>query len=155
MLCDICHKNPATIHLTEIIDEKIIEMHICQNCANEKKDIAEQHFDLSDFAGAFAEKSKRDQVKCKNCGLSYQEFKKGGKLGCRDCCLVFKLVLLPFLKKIHGAVKHCGKFPKSAKKDMPVELKIVNLKRGLKQAVEAEEYEQAAQLRDKIKKLDA
>ncbi len=101
MLCNICQKKIATVHLTEIVDEKIIELHVCQDCSQSKNSLAKEHFDVANFLGAFAgdhSEEKNQQIKCQRCGLIYSDFKKEGKLGCRNCYLSFKNLLLPLLK---------------------------------------------------------
>jgi len=85
MLCDICHKNIATVHLTEIINDKVIEMHICQGCARNKTSELKQQLDISNFLGGLAAQDelpgeKRALLKCSFCGLAYAEFKKKGRL---------------------------------------------------------------------------
>ncbi|HTZ10838.1 MAG TPA: hypothetical protein VMD04_00465, partial [Candidatus Margulisiibacteriota bacterium] len=116
MLCDICGKNPATVHLTEIIDEQMNELHLCEDCARNKSAQMEQQFGLSDLLAGLAEFEKPKEaesaaVKCPNCGLTYAEFKKIGRLGCGECYLAFKKYLSPLLKKIHGSNQHSGKSP--------------------------------------------
>ncbi len=157
MLCNICHKDTATVHLTEIVDEKVVELHVCQRCAQSKKGLIQEHFDFSGLVGAFADEGDDKggpQLKCANCGLDYQKFKKIGRLGCKDCYLAFKALILPLLKRVHGSARHQGKFPVSEKSKMPVESRLNRLKEELKKSVEAEEYEVAASLRDQIKKLE-
>ena len=110
MLCDVCNKNPATVHLTEIIDNQMSELHLCEACAREKSAAMEQQFGLSDLLAGMAEFSKpgkesdaSNKVKCPNCGLSYADFKKIGRLGCGECYNAFKKYLAPLLKRIHGS----------------------------------------------------
>ncbi len=163
MLCDVCHKIQATVHLTEVVNDQVVEMHICQACAQTKTEELPGQFNLSDFLGGLAGMdevnfSKR-LLKCPACGFSYEEFKKKGRLGCSRCYLTFKQQLLPLLKKIHRSVRHVGKSPKrSAKKSGPVgaihELPLQRLRERLNQAIKLEEYEEAARLRDEIKKLE-
>ncbi len=157
MLCNVCQKKAATVHLTEIVDEKIVELHLCQDCAQSKSSLVQEHFNLSDFLGGFVdedtEKSRR--IKCKECGLNYYDFKKKGRLGCKNCYRDFRPLLLPLLKRIHGSTQHQGKSPQSSKKEAPVNFRINGLKQELKKAIELEEYEKAADLRDQIKKLES
>ena len=157
MICDICHKDAATVHLTEIINDKVVEMHICQECAQSKAQEINEQLSITDFLGGLLDVDKRrtkEQVlKCPYCGLSYDEFKKKGRLGCGRCYRAFKHLLMPLLKKIHSATCHSGKNPSAttAKKVAPSQLKIEQLQKALERAVELEEYEEAARLRDQIK----
>lgn len=160
MLCDLCNKNQATVHLTEIIDDEISELHLCEECARKKSVQMEQQFGIADLLAGLAEFGKPEEkaeadFKCSNCGLSYQDFKRVGRLGCSECYSTFRKYLLPLLKKIHGSTQHLGKAPykiavAGSKKKIPLE----ELRMRLKEAVGNEEFEEAARLRDKIKELE-
>ncbi len=161
MLCDICHKNDATVHLTEIIDNQIAEVHLCEECARQKGAQMEQHFGLADLLAGLADLGQqvevmgKTEVKCPNCGLTYQDFRRIGRLGCSECYQTFKDSLGILLKRIHGSTQHLGHAP--AKKIAPVqkqaEVDIWRVK--LQRAIEMEEFEEAAHLRDKIRALEA
>ena len=100
MLCNICNKNPATVHLTEIVDSQIHELHLCEECAHKKSMQMEQQFGLADLLAGLAELVKPSErsdaaaIKCSNCGLSYQDFKRAGRLGCSECYASFKKYLV-------------------------------------------------------------
>lgn len=163
MLCDICHKSVATVHLTEIIDEQMAELHLCENCARQKSMEMEQQFGLADLlAGlsSFGEQIEAQGVmklKCRLCGMSYENFKKMGRLGCSECYESFKPYLKPLLKKIHGSSQHIGKsLAKKAFVSKVSKVKLSQLdvlKNKLQVAIQKEEFEEAAKLRDKIKGL--
>jgi protein arginine kinase activator len=167
MLCDICGKNPATVHLTEIIDEQMNELHLCEDCARHKSAAMEQQFGLSDLLAGMVDfqkpSSKEDEavmVKCPACGLTYADFKKVGRLGCGECYNVFRKYLAPLLKRIHGSSQHIGKSPVKAKS--PVAAKSYKKKNGLQElkdklqkAIQEEAFEEAARLRDQIKGVEA
>lgn len=165
MLCDICGKNAATVHLTEIIDSQMNELHLCEVCAREKSEQMEQQFGLSDLLAGMVEfeKPQKDKetleavsLKCANCGLAYADFKKIGRLGCSECYLTFKKYLGPLLKSIQGSVMHFGKTPVKVapvlKKTERIDLE--ELRQQLKAAIEKEAFEEAARLRDQIKELE-
>ncbi len=159
MLCDICHKNPATVHLTEIVNDKVVEMHVCEACAQTKAQEINEQLSISDFLGGLldiGEKKTKEQVlRCPSCGLSYADFKKKGRLGCANCYATFKHFLTPLLKKIHSATRHVGKTPATIEKVVPqASDEIEQLKKALERAIKTEEYEEAAKLRDKIKELE-
>jgi len=165
MVCQICAKKTATVHLTEIINDQMTELHLCEDCAKEKG-IAGlgQPFGLQDLLaglvdfGAQVTPDKKTVTQCPNCKMSYEDFRKIGRLGCSQCYDTFKKTLEPLLKKIHGSVQHLGKAPLhehaadtpafKSKKDLQ------QMKLKLQKAIEAEEFEQAAQIRDKIKQLE-
>jgi len=163
MLCDICKKNQATVHLTEIVDDQMTELHLCEVCARQKSAAMEQQFGLSELLAGLAdfEKPAEDKeaasIKCPSCGLTYADFKKLGRLGCSQCYTAFKKYLGPLLRKIHGSSLHFGKSPykaspvtkSSGKKD-----DIGDLRVKLQRAIDSEAFEEAAKIRDKIKELE-
>lgn len=165
MLCDVCSKNPATVHLTEIIDEQMNELHLCEECARLKSAAMEQQFGLSDLLAGMADfekpANKEEEVvtvKCSSCGLAYADFKKIGRLGCGECYNVFRKYLAPLLKRIHGSNQHIGKNPSKAKGSARVYKKknsLLELKQQLQKVILAEDFEEAARLRDAIKIIEA
>ncbi len=163
MLCDVCGKNPATVHLTEIIDEQMTELHLCEDCAHKKSAQIGQQFGLSDLLAGMADFEKPSPekeavaVKCPNCGLSYADFRKIGRLGCGECYRAFNKYLAPLLKRIHGATQHIGKVPFKAGKVIRKKEKVTDilaLKEKLQRAIETEAFEEAARLRDQIRDLE-
>lgn len=157
MVCDLCGKNQATVHLTEIVDDQVAELHLCEECARAKSLEMEQQFGLADLLAGLAELGKPHEiaeiikVKCLNCGLSYEDFKKMGRLGCSNCYNSFKKYLGPLLKKIHGSNQHLGKAPSKVPAREKTELELLKMK--LQKAITEEEFEEAARLRDKIREL--
>lgn len=161
MLCDICHKNPATVHLTEIIDNQMTELHLCETCAQEKSAQMESQFGLSDLLAGMAEFSKPQQkemeslaLKCSNCGMTYENFRKIGRLGCGDCYNSFRKYLAPLLKKIHGSSQHLGKSPSRITRILKKKTDLQELRNRLNTAIETEAFEEAAKIRDKIRELE-
>jgi len=165
MVCDICNKNQATVHLTEIVDDQMTELHLCEECARQKSEQMEQQFGLSDLLAGMAEftnKPVQDKdvvaVKCKKCGLTFTDFKKIGRLGCSECYNAFRQYLAPLLKRIHGSSVHVGKRPLAEQGVVaPKEDKVndlSSLRQSLQKAIEAEEFEEAARLRDQIRQME-
>jgi protein arginine kinase activator len=160
MMCDDCGKNPATVHLTEIIDSQMTELHLCEECARKKSQEMEQNFGLSDLLGGMADINKTEKdpeaakIKCPNCGLSYVDFKKIGRLGCGECYIAFKKYLAPLLKRIHGSSQHVGKAPAKSAKGLKKEIDIQDMRNKLQRAIEQEQFEEAARIRDTIKELE-
>jgi len=161
MLCDICGKNPATVHLTEIIDDQMNELHLCEECAHQKSAQMEQQFGLSDLLAGLTEFEKPNakkevaiSFKCPNCGLGYTDFKKMGRLGCSECYTTFKRYLAPLLKKIHGSNLHVGKSPFKVAVIADKKMDLASLRSELQRAIETEEFEEAARIRDQIRKLE-
>jgi protein arginine kinase activator len=163
MLCDICKKNPATVHLTEIIDGQMNELHLCEECARHKSADMEQQFGLSDLLAGMADFGKPEKeednvkAKCPNCGLAYADFKKIGRLGCGECYNAFRKYLAPLLKRIHGSNQHVGKSPASPGAPEATGRKksgLLNLKAQMQRAVQREDFEEAARLRDQIRLIE-
>jgi len=163
MLCQICGKNPASVHFTEIHDNKMSEIHVCERCAEEKgmHTPAQQHkFEIADLLAnmvdtmTHTEEERVGHVQCPRCGLPYSSFKETGRLGCAECYAAFQFQLRPLLRRIHGDTRHRGKTPKRG----PVESSTRQIQRlhdELQRAVEREEFERAAGIRDEIRKLEA
>ena len=173
MLCDICGKKQASVHLTEIIDDQMTELHLCEECAREKGTQMEKHFDLADLLAGLAdipgapdlEPQVEEKLKCPNCGIAYQDFRAIGQFGCGECYKAFRKNLLPLLKRIHGSTQYFGKMPMvlaagSAKsgaarqKAVTTAHEMQELKVKLQKAIQQEEFEEAARLRDKIRELE-
>ncbi len=164
MKCDICHKNEATVHLTEIINNKVTKLHLCEQCAREKSAEMEEHFGLADLLAGLADlvpsagnikqsAAAETKLKCPSCGFTFQDFRKMGRLGCPKCYDTFKMQLSPLLKKIHGSDAHIGKIPVKSETVRNKASLLSELKAKLDTAVKAEEFEQAARLRDQIRAL--
>ena len=158
MLCDKCHKNKATVHFTRIINGKKIEMHLCKDCARDNAGInPEFHIEnfLSDMFGEFSLKEPDVEYKCPNCGMTYEQFKRYGKFGCSECITAFKDEIEPLIQNIHGHRRHKGKYPRQESAGESTELnEIQTLRKELQVAIKVENYEKAAELRDKIKSLE-
>jgi len=160
MLCDICGKREATVHLTEIVNEKVTKLHLCEECAREKGQEMEEHFGLSDLLAGLADLGSTattevvESIKCPSCGFTYQDFKKAGRLGCSECYEAFKKQLAPLLKRIHGADRHVGKIPVQVGKTVNDARNLQELKMKMEKAIQSEEFEEAARLRDKIRELE-
>jgi len=166
MLCDICHKSNASVHLTEIIDNQITELHLCEECARQKGTQMEQHFGLADLLAGLAdlgqqfETTGKAETKCSNCGLSYQDFRRVGRLGCSECYSAFKDSLGVLLKRIHGSTEHLGRRPSAStvsrklKSKAPKKSQLDTLREKLQKAITQEAFEEAAALRDKIRALE-
>ena len=168
MLCDICGKKEATVHLTEIINEQMSKLHLCEDCAKDKGAEMEEHFGLNDLlaglaglgasitSGPGAPSSKAiESIKCPKCSFTYQNFTKIGRFGCGECYDAFKKHIGPLLKRIHGSDRHIGKAPLTAGKTPKDTKNLQELRAKLDKAIQSEEFEEAARLRDKIKELDS
>jgi protein arginine kinase activator len=155
-LCQYCHKREAKIHFTEIKDGKKTEMHICEQCAHEKNMVLAFPSLLSHIVkGGPAPRPDSEAVPatCPGCGLAYNEFKAKGRLGCPTCYEAFAPVLVPLLEKVHGAAAHTGRAPHRVAGEREAREALAGLEEELTQAVAAEQYEKAAELRDRIREM--
>ncbi len=162
ILCELCKQQPSTLHLTEITNGVKKELHLCAKCANQKGITFQSHFSLPDFLGGQAEtpqaKSKKlPGVQCPHCEITYAQFRQVGRLGCPKDYAVFRKMLFPFIERIHGSVQHTGKVPSRASESDPAAASaraMAALRRKLSNAIEREAYEEAAQVRDEIRRLE-
>lgn len=165
MKCDNCN-NPATVHLTEIKAGKKLEKHLCENCAAQLEGIgtAKGHQPinelLTNFVMAHSGIAKEQGLQCEGCGMTWAEFRQGGLLGCANDYKVFERELAPLIQRAHeGATHHIGKVPtRRGAVGVPAKRRgtdVERLRRDLARAVEAEDYERAAKLRDQIRQAEA
>lgn len=174
MKCDKCTKK-ASVHLTEIVDGKVMEMHLCEDCARDQSQSMEQQFGLADLLAGLTDFGKhvpevqsKSITQCPSCGLTYEDFRKFGRFGCAQCYVAFKPHLKVLLKKIHGSSAHLGKKPANIAalglpptagvETIPVvqsEAQIVeSLRVKLHEAIEREDFEMAAKIRDQIHDIE-
>jgi protein arginine kinase activator len=162
MLCQICQKNDATIHLTEITDGVRAEMHICEHCAAEQDISVKTHIPINELLSNLLAVQPTDdelsdpsemKLSCPVCGSTLDQFRKEGLLGCAYDYEVFGKMLSPLIEKAHnGKTTHCGKVPSRTPKDSKKQMKLLNLRQRLETAVHNEDYELAAKLRDEIER---
>ena len=159
MNCDVCKSAQATVFLTQIVEGKMQKVNLCEACSKEKGVTDPKGFALADLLlglGAAEEMERGGMVeKCAVCGLSQADFKKTGRLGCGECYQTFASGLETLLKGMHKGTVHLGKIPKRAIESIEREARLKGLRNDLRQAVIAEDYESAAQLRDQLKQLEA
>lgn len=161
MLCQFCKKREATIHVTNVESSAIREIHICKQCAEERgfDELKKSNFSMTeivaglfDSAFAAAEKGVSSDC-CPNCGTSYSAFQDVGRLGCSQCYEFFGKQLLPLLRSIHGNTRHLGKIPQRFSRQVRMRREVRKLQEELQTAVQLEQYERAAELRDEIRAL--
>jgi len=163
MKCDLCHIRVASVHLTEVINDQVTKLHLCEECAKTKGEEMQSHFGLTDLLGSLMEfePSVSDDevenelmVKCPSCGMTYHDFQKSGRLGCCKCYEVFRKELGELLRKIHGSDRHVGKMPFMGEKTVEDQKELKRLKTELDHLIKSEEFEKAAIMRDRVRELE-
>jgi protein arginine kinase activator len=165
LYCDVCKDKPATVHLTQMINGEKIDMHLCTECAAKKGFLlfdVNNKFSMPNFLGSFLGSNfnlqdvhaLNKENKCPNCGMSFSDIRQTGKLGCSECYKAFDRELEPTLRRIHGNSKHIGKIPIRGGQKVHLKKEIEELKLSLQQAINSENYEKAAEIRDQIKAME-
>jgi protein arginine kinase activator len=161
--CDLCGSGQAVVHLTQVVNNKMTTLHLCQRCAAEKGLQAvgsTGNLPLADFLakmGGEATPSGGSQVEavCPFCGISSADFREIGRLGCPHCYSTFEAHLRGLLRRIHGSTQHVGKVylpPDPTVTER--EKRLTALRQKLQRAVTLEDFERAAELRDQIRALE-
>ena len=158
MQCSICKEKPATVHLTQIVGDKMQKLDLCEDCAKTKGVNDPSGFALADImlglgAAQEVEQAVGTDLKCPRCGFSQGDFKKSGRLGCPGCYVTFAEGLRGLLKTMHKGTRHTGKAPEALRSTRENADKLKTLQAKLTKAIKDENYEQAAQVRDEIKQL--
>lgn len=156
MKCQRCPKQ-ATLHITDVLAEgQFEEVHLCEDCA--KKYLYEPPSKKSGKAleplGEDVDAEGLSAKACEACGMKFVEFRNHGRLGCPHDYEAFREELLPLLESVHGETKHAGKAPRRLPRAKSGQLELAQLRRKLQQSISEEKYEDAAQLRDRIKELE-
>ena len=164
MQCQVCQKKEATIHLTEITDGVRSEVHLCEHCAQEEGIAVKSQLSINELlSGLLATQPSDDELfgdteqelSCPHCGFTLAQFTKEAVLGCPYDYEVFEKSLLPLIEKAHdGKTVHRGKVPSKMPKDTKKQIKLTALRQQLEAAVQSEDYELAAKLRDEINQLE-
>ena len=153
----ICKQNAAQVHLTQIVDDKIKKIDLCEDCAKHKGINDGPGFAIADLLlglGASQEMAQAgggEDLRCPSCGFTGADFKKAGRLGCSQCYVTFAESLENLLKTMHKGTRHVGKVPHSLRQTKDLADRLKQLQKKLDRAVTEEDFEQAASLRDEIR----
>jgi protein arginine kinase activator len=159
MLCDLCKKNVATVHLTQMVEGKTKKVDLCEACSKEKGVDDPTGFSLADLllglgaAQELAQASSGADLRCPTCGFTQADFKKAGRLGCAECYTTFAEGLEGLLKTMHKGTKHVGKVPQIMKRSQDLAERLKSLQKKLEKAVADEDFETAVHLRDEINQV--
>jgi protein arginine kinase activator len=149
--CQICGK-PATVHLTQIIGNKIHKIDLCEECAKAKGITDPEGFSMGELLGSDETHSHvpSESVVCSSCGFTPKDFKKMGLFGCPDCYESFAPIIMPMLRTMHRDVTHRGKVPTRSLERMSSRTRLASLEAQLADAIKEERFEDAARLRDEL-----
>ena len=166
MDCENCGEAPAVIHLTQVVNNEMSSLHLCERCAAAKgletpspppsPEFSLQEF-LAEMGGELsAPPTEPVDEKCGFCGLTFKRFRSLGRLGCPHCYVAFEGHLRGLLGRIHNSTQHVGKvyLPPDPTASQ-LERRLEGLRGQLRRAVDAEDFERAASLRDEIRTLEA
>jgi protein arginine kinase activator len=165
MLCDNCKERDAIINLTQVEHDSKVTLHLCEQCAQQKgveTGGAIMKSPLGNFLGALGKgaalvPTTADGVRCPACGSTLRDFRDTGRLGCDQCYVAFDGHLRDLLRRLHGSSQHVGEryeIPGDAGGDSDPRSRLLELKAQLRRAVEGENFELAAELRDRIRVLE-
>lgn len=165
MLCDNCKERDAIINLTQVEHDSKVTLHLCEQCAQQKgveTGAAVMKTPLGNFLGALGKgaalvPATADGVRCPACGSTLRDFRDSGRLGCDQCYTAFDGHLRDLLRRLHGSSQHVGErydIPGAVGDDSDPRSRLLDLKAQLRRAVEGENFELAAELRDRIRVLE-
>ena len=159
MLCDMCKEHIATIHYTEVLpNSEPKTMALCESCAKKKNLVVAAPFSVADILKGLTQavqaEEEDSQKRCPRCRLTFARFKKGGRLGCAACYEAFEPKIESILEEIHGDKQHVGKVPQTLPRERGRAPELARLHQNLKEAVDGEEFERAAVLRDRIQAIN-
>jgi len=162
MKCEICGLRDAVIHIRQIQKSSVNELHICEECAQEKGLLREEESELpitNLLSGLLEGKDVlsvgEGKEACPKCGMKINEFRKQGKLGCSECFIAFEKDIHAIISQMAARPRHAGKLPHTLAEERSGTAQAEGLREELRSAVEREEYELAARLRDQLRELDA
>jgi protein arginine kinase activator len=162
MVCDQCGERDAVVHLTQIVDDQVTQLHLCEKCAAARgveTTVNLPKHPLGDFLQAVQQQlatAPGDAARCAFCGQSQRDFKASGRLGCAHCYGAFEQGLRTLLRRVHGSATHVGRAyePPDPAAPLPPASTLGLLRDQLREAIEREQFELAAELRDRIRGLE-
>ncbi len=163
MLCQNCKKNESSFSYMQVINGAVTKVSLCEKCAREKNINPSEiniPFSVKDLFASFIEADKKNSLTstpektCPKCLSTFKRFSSLSKVGCETCYDTFKDELSPLIRRVQIKGEHIGKIPEYKEESLKIKREITQLKTELKHAIQAEEFEKAAELRDKIKLLE-
>ena len=165
MSCEQCREREAVIHLTQIVNEQVTTLHLCERCAAEKgveSPAAAPKTPLGTFLAAMGQElpeqtpAPKTGDTCPRCGGSLQDFRESGRLGCSECYRSFEVPLRDLLRRLHGSTHHMGERYAESSGSVAAgdRQQATELREQLRLAVETENFELAAELRDRLRVVE-
>ena len=159
MICEQCSEKDASVHLTQVIDGQVKKLHLCEECAAQLGFEIEEPMSMTNLllgmdGGAPTVADPELERSCPKCHMRKSDFRKTGQFGCPSCYEAFEQELTPLLKAMHRGERHLGKVPEREGIRVQASAKLEGLKRALDKAVTAEQFEEAANLRDQIRDVE-
>ena len=161
MLCDNCGERDAAVHLTTIVNNEVRQQHLCERCAAERgveTTVATPKHPLGDFLHAVQQQAISPAVdggKCTFCGATMNDFRTTGRWGCARCYATFETSMRELLRRVHGNSRHAGRAYQAPQPALDERATILGeLKARLRRAIESEQFELAADLRDRIRVME-
>lgn len=160
LLCQSCNQTKATVHITDTVPFKR-ERHLCDGCAEKEGVIVkQQHQTTNEILQQFIKQKSGlgdvDALRCERCGTTFRDFQSKGVLGCPHDYDVFKPLLTPLIERAHeGGTHHIGKVPGTTEDTVRRQVGLLRLRRELQEAIDAENYELAARMRDQIRAMES
>ena len=157
MKCDLCDSE-AVVHLTQVINGEMKEVHLCEQHAKEQGIDIHSPISITDILMGLGEDkpgvAHQLSPACPRCGMARDEFRKTGRLGCPDCYKTFMAELAVAIKAMHHSSQHVGKIPGREGVQTRIKSQVARLQKELDAAVAREDYEKAARIRDRIRELE-
>ena len=161
MLCDNCKERDAVVHLTQIVESAVTQLHLCEKCAAEKGVETTVAMPAHPLAGLLQSAQQQptsaqgDAVRCAFCSSTLRDFRASGRLGCAHCYGAFETSLRELLRRVHGNSRHAGRRYEPPRPDLlERDSTLGELRDRLRRAIESEQFELAADLRDRIRVLE-
>lgn len=153
MKCDLCDKE-AVVHLTQVVNGEMKEVHLCEEHAKEQGIDIHSPISITDILMGLGEAKQgiehQFSPSCPRCGMAREEFRRSGRLGCPDCYNTFMAELAVAIKAMHHSSQHVGKIPAREGLQTRIKSQIARLQKELDAAIAREDYEKAAEIRDRI-----
>jgi protein arginine kinase activator len=161
MLCDTCHERDAVVHLTQIVDNTVTQLHLCERCAAERgveTTVATPKHPLGVFLDEVHKQlapASENGDRCEFCGSTMADFRTTGRWGCARCYTTFETSMRGLLRRVHGSAQHIGSSYRPPQSPALERMAVLGeLRERLRRAIDAEQFEQAADLRDRIRVLE-